>query len=75
MHLFDVNIPGKITFQESETLTAGDELTIFQLDDICKVSVGICYDIQFPEMARIYANNGMLIHLGLCYCIIITAPF
>ena len=28
MHLFDVNIPGKIKFQESETLSPGNSLTI-----------------------------------------------
>ena len=29
LHLFDIDIPGKMTFQESLTLTAGDRLTIF----------------------------------------------
>ena len=28
MHLFDVDIPGKIRFQESETLSPGNSLTI-----------------------------------------------
>ncbi|KAI3524077.1 hypothetical protein L1887_02715 [Cichorium endivia] len=28
MHLFDVNIPGKITFEESKTLTAGETPTV-----------------------------------------------
>lgn len=28
LHLFDVDIPGDITFKESDTLTAGDEATI-----------------------------------------------
>ena len=28
VHLFDIDIPGKITFQESKTLTAGQDLTI-----------------------------------------------
>ena len=29
MHLFDIDIPGKIRFQESETLTGGNELFAF----------------------------------------------
>ena len=28
VHLFDIDIPGKITFQESKTLTAGQDLTV-----------------------------------------------
>ncbi|KAJ7294551.1 hypothetical protein O6H91_Y251200 [Diphasiastrum complanatum] len=28
VHLFDVDIPGQLTFKESTTLTTGDELTI-----------------------------------------------
>ena len=28
VHLFDINIPGQITFQESKTLTAGQDLTV-----------------------------------------------
>lgn len=28
MHLFDVNIPGEITFEESKTLTAGETPTV-----------------------------------------------
>ncbi|KAF9387043.1 hypothetical protein CPB97_003040, partial [Podila verticillata] len=29
IHLFDIDVPGKIRFQESETLTAGNQLTHF----------------------------------------------
>ena len=29
MHLFDIDIPGKIQFRESDTLTAGDEFSFF----------------------------------------------
>ena len=29
MHLFDIDIPGKITFKESDTLTGGSELATF----------------------------------------------
>lgn len=63
MHLFDINIEGKITFRESETLSAGDSLTTFEAMG-CKIGIGICYDIRFEEMARIYRNRGcqMLIY-------------
>ena len=29
VHLFDISIPGGVTFMESETLTGGDDLTMF----------------------------------------------
>lgn len=29
IHLFDVDIPGKITFKESTNLSPGNELTMF----------------------------------------------
>lgn len=60
MHLFDIDIPGKIRFQESETLSPGNKLTSFQMGDFCQVGVGICYDIRFAEMAQLYARNGAL---------------
>ena len=64
-HLFDINIPGKIQFKESDTLTAGDKLTV--VDTIYgKIGLGICYDMRFAEMAMIYANRGakMIIYPG-----------
>lgn len=29
LHLFDIDVPGKITFQESETLSPGDSFSAF----------------------------------------------
>ncbi|CAL1181546.1 unnamed protein product [Candida parapsilosis] len=50
-HLFDIDIPDGITFQESLTLTGGDKATVFKLGDYGNVGLGICYDIRFPELA------------------------
>ncbi|TYJ32539.1 hypothetical protein E1A91_A05G042200v1 [Gossypium mustelinum] len=63
IHLFDIDIPGKITFMESKTLTAGETPTIVDTD-VGRIGVGICYDIRFQELAMIYASRGA--HL-LCY--------
>ncbi|XP_049783224.1 omega-amidase NIT2 [Schistocerca cancellata] len=65
VHLFDIDIPGGITFKESETLSPGNQLTIFETE-MCKIGVGICYDIRFEEMARIYRNMGcqLLVYPG-----------
>ncbi|GMH40564.1 hypothetical protein BSKO_08468 [Bryopsis sp. KO-2023] len=65
VHLFDIDIPGKITFRESDTLSPGGGLTSVELADM-KIGLGICYDIRFPEMAMLYAREGaqMLIYPG-----------
>ncbi|PBC32305.1 Omega-amidase NIT2 [Apis cerana cerana] len=57
IHLFDIDIPDKITFRESDSLSSGNSLTMFEVKN-CKIGIGICYDIRFEEMARIYRNKG-----------------
>lgn len=65
MHLFDIDIEGGIRFKESETLTAGTDFTVVDVDGH-KIGVGICYDIRFEELARVYRNEGceMIIYPG-----------
>ena len=60
MHLFDIDVPGKITFKESDTLTGGDRITVFDTP-FGRVGVGICYDIRFPELAQLMRDNGAVI--------------
>jgi omega-amidase len=62
VHLFDIDIPGGIRFKESETLTAGRRLTVFNTG-ACKIGIGICYDMRFGEMARIYRQEGKYAYL------------
>ena len=57
MHLFDIDIPGKISFKESETLSAGNQITLIDTE-LCKIGVAICYDIRFPELSRLMALKG-----------------
>lgn len=57
VHLFDIDIPGGITFRESDTLHSGDQLTLVALGQLT-VGIMICYDIRFPEMARLAALAG-----------------
>ena len=60
MHLFDIDVKDKITFKESDVLTAGDEFTTAETE-FGKIGIGICYDIRFPELARVMVEDGALI--------------
>ncbi|KAL8293623.1 hypothetical protein RQP46_000324 [Phenoliferia psychrophenolica] len=59
VHLFDIDIPGGITFKESETLTGGNDLTIVETP-FGKIGIAICYDLRFPEMAMDAARKGCI---------------
>lgn len=66
MHLFDIDVPGKITFFESDTLTGGSTVSSFELEDGTMVGLGICYDIRFAEYAMLLKQLGckILIYPG-----------
>ncbi len=57
VHLFDIQIEGGQAFCESDTFSAGDDMTVF---DTCYGRVGlmICFDVRFGELARKMALNG-----------------
>ncbi|CAL8470724.1 g10266 [Coccomyxa elongata] len=57
VHLFDIDIPGGVTFKESETLSPGESITVVDTD-AGRLGIGICYDIRFPELAQLYAQRG-----------------
>ncbi|WP_430886391.1 carbon-nitrogen hydrolase family protein [Fusibacter sp. JL216-2] len=56
-HLFDIDVPGGITFKESETLTAGNTSTVIDTE-FGKMGLAICYDIRFPELFRKMVLEG-----------------
>lgn len=63
VHLFDIDIPGKIKFKESEVLDPGNKVTIVDLPEYGKIALAICYDIRFPELATIAARKGAFLLL------------
>ncbi|OCH95223.1 carbon-nitrogen hydrolase [Obba rivulosa] len=67
MHLFDIDIPGKITFKESTTLSAGSSINYFDTE-FARIGLGICYDVRFPELAMILARKG-------CHALIYPGAF
>ncbi|MBO4913745.1 MAG: carbon-nitrogen hydrolase family protein, partial [Oscillospiraceae bacterium] len=56
-HLFDVDVKGGISFRESETLSAGDRVTVFDTG-FGKMGLCVCYDFRFPELGRTMALRG-----------------
>ncbi|KAG9013012.1 hypothetical protein FRB94_004405 [Tulasnella sp. JGI-2019a] len=57
VHLFDIDIPGKIIFKESDALSPGNAMTLVDTD-VGRIGVGICYDVRFPELAMVAARRG-----------------
>nr|XP_043635615.1 omega-amidase, chloroplastic-like isoform X5 [Erigeron canadensis] len=65
LHLFDIQsvAPGELSFKESDSFTAGDKPTIVDTD-VCRIGIGICHDIRFPELAMLYQARGVEL---ICY--------
>lgn len=63
MHLFNIDIPGKIRFQESEVLSPGNKVTLIDIPEYGRIAVAICYDIRFPELATIAARHDAFLLL------------
>ncbi len=57
IHLLDVELSGGTAFQESATLSAGREITVIKRPELT-FGVAICYDIRFPELARLMVDRG-----------------
>ncbi|KAL0242600.1 hypothetical protein GEMRC1_005163 [Eukaryota sp. GEM-RC1] len=57
MHLFDIDIPGKIQFFESSVLSPGESLAMFDLKGF-KIGLGICFDLRFPSFSQKYRDLG-----------------
>jgi predicted amidohydrolase len=57
MHLFDIAVEGGQHFKESETLTPGNEVTVFDTE-FGKIGLAVCYDFRFPELSRLMVDKG-----------------
>jgi omega-amidase len=67
VHLFDIAIEGGPSFRESETLSPGEDLTVFDTE-FGKVGAAICFDLRFAEMFAAMAADG-------CHLIVLPAAF
>lgn len=57
VHLFDIDVPGKIRFMESDVLSPGEDVTVIDTA-FGKIGIAICFDMRFPELMRRMALRG-----------------
>lgn len=57
IHLFDIDIPGRVTAKESDNVAPGDEIVTVVIDGVT-FGLAICYDLRFPELFRLLALQG-----------------
>ncbi|CAN6701232.1 unnamed protein product [Malus baccata var. baccata] len=58
IHLFDIDVPGEISFKESDFFSTRDQTTIVDTE-VGRIGVGICHDLRFPELAALYRKKGV----------------
>lgn len=57
IHLYDVEIPGRVSYLESSTIAPGTETVVADVEG-ARVGLSICYDLRFPELYRKLAVEG-----------------
>jgi len=58
LHLFDVNLPGELSNEESRWIVPGEELVVVETP-LGVIGQATCYDLRFPELFRRLADYGM----------------
>ena len=62
MHLFDIDVEGGQRFMESDTLSPGNEVTVFDTP-WGRMGLCICFDLRFEELSRLMTLQGAQIIL------------
>jgi predicted amidohydrolase len=57
IHLFDIDLPGRVTTRESDAKLAGSEVVSAETK-LGTIGFSICYDLRFPELYRRLAFSG-----------------
>lgn len=57
IHLFDIDLTGNVTANESATILPGDDIVTAEIDGHT-AGLSICYDLRFPELYRALADRG-----------------
>jgi predicted amidohydrolase len=57
IHLYDVEIPDRVSYRESASVAPGGELVTVDVEGV-RLGLSICYDLRFPELYRRLAAGG-----------------
>jgi deaminated glutathione amidase len=57
IHLYDVEIPGRVSYHESRSVAPGAETVVAPVEGF-ELGLSICYDLRFPELYRRLAVAG-----------------
>jgi deaminated glutathione amidase len=57
IHLYDVEIAGRVSYQESRNVAPGAETVVTDVGGV-RTGLSICYDLRFPELYRALAIAG-----------------
>jgi predicted amidohydrolase len=57
IHLFDIDISGNVSANESQRIEPGDTIVTVEADGHV-FGLSICYDLRFPELYRLLALEG-----------------
>src|SRR5690349_842429 len=57
IHLYDVELAGRVSYQESRTVAPGDQTVVTEIGGV-PTGLSICYDLRFPELYRRLAVAG-----------------
>ena len=57
IHLFDVELAGNVSAQESATVSPGNEIVTAEIEGHV-AGLSICYDLRFPELYRAQTLRG-----------------
>ena len=73
MHLFDIDVEGGQRFRESDTLSPGDDVTLFDTP-WGRMGLCICFDLRFEELCRVMALEGARVLLAPAAFNMTTGP-
>ncbi len=57
IHLFDVELPGRVSVRESECRAPGEQVVVIPTE-LGTIGLSICYDLRFPELYRRLVRAG-----------------
>lgn len=73
MHLFDIDVEGGQRFRESDTLSPGNHVTLFDTP-WGRMGLCICFDLRFEELCRVMALEGARVLLAPAAFNMTTGP-